>query len=529
MNAILTMAIVVYVALIALLTALPARKRHWSMVLLRTGVIGASAIVSVPLSKLIADEIGQRLYGVVEPRLPADLQTFMGEVPLVAESAQLIVSLLIAPLLFLVLFLVLRAVLCLIVWIVERVVPALRERSLRNSAIAVPIGAVNGILVALVTLITLCGYVALSTDAISLLGDQAEPLQEEILAPAPEHIRVDALSYEIETPETTEDIQVVLDVSEEIGDNPLISVLNTVGTPLFHEMTSGTLEDGSIEFVLAEELPHLTESAGQLVDALERFEDEDVTKEDTEALMSAVQNLLSSDWVAEVAADSVSFIAETWQDGEAFMGMEAPQVGGMLQPVLDTALTVLSTESAENLRADVETVLTVMSDLMAAGLLSDDPDYQSMLEELGKDGLISRLMETLNANPHMAPLAEELKAVSVKIVSSVLGETLKNTEEYDPLIENVAGQLTDVIHMSKEERDPIVRDAVKSAFEEYGVTVPEDVAVEFSEKALAEVGEDGTVDADELKQYLIDNIDEGMELGDDIFGDEDIDIPDIGL
>ncbi len=530
MYAIIPIVILVYVALIALFTALPARKRHWSMVLARTGIVIVSVIASVPLSKLIAAKIGHWLYGVVEPEMPTDLQTFMGEVPLVAESAELIVSLLLAPILFLVLFLVIRAILSLVAWIIERVVPALHHRSLKNTAIAMPIGAVNGVLVALVTLIPICGYVALTTSAISMMTDKEVPLSEEIMAPAPEHVRVEQLSDDAALPTDDDSFEIFVDAAEKTGSNPVITVLNTVGSPLFNWMTSGTLDDGNIEFTLAEELPHLTKSAGQLADAVALFEDKDITQEDTDALIAAVETLLSSDWVAEVAADSISFIAETWKDGKSFMDMEPPEVGTMLQPIMDTALTVLSTESVETLRTDVNTVLNVMVDLMAVGFLSDEPDYDKLLEELGKDGFISDLMATLNANPHMAPLAEEVKAVSVKVVSSVLGETLKNTDEYDPLIADVAAQLNDVLHLTVEEREPIIRDAIKTAFAEHGVNVPEDVAVEFSEKAITEVGADGAVESEELKQYLIDNIDEGMGLTDgEINGEEDIIIPDLGF
>lgn len=530
MYAIITAVIVLYVALIALLTALPARKRHWSMVLARTVIVIASAIASIPLAKLIAAKIGHWLYGVIEPGMSADLHDFLGEVPLVAESAQLIVSLLLTPVLFLVLFLVIRGLLDLIVWIVERVVPVLRHRSLKNTAIAVPIGAVNGVLVALVTLIPLCGYIAMGSSALSvyhLFGEQGSPLpQEEVMAPSPDHIRVESLSAEA----SMDDQDALIDTMENIGDSTVIKVMNTIGLPLFEEMTSGTLDNGRIEFSLSKELPHLIDSTVQLSAATVLITDDDITQEDTDALVAAVETLLSSDWVAEVAADSISFIAETWQEGKPFMGMAPPEVGDMLQPIMDTALTVLSTESADTLRTDVETVLNVMTDLMAIGFLSDEPDYDKLLEELGKDGFISDLMATLNANPHMAPLAEEVKTVSVKVVSSVLGETLKNTDEYDPLIEAVAGQLNDVIHLTAEEREPVVREAIKTAFAEYGVNVPEDVAVEFSEKAITEVGADGVVDSEELKQYLIDNIDEGLGLADGVIdGGEDINIPDLGF
>lgn len=526
MNALVTIVLLIYIALLALFTALPARKRHWSMVLVRTGIIIVSVVAAVPLSKLIASAIGEELYAFIEPGMRGDLRAFMNDVPLVGESFQLIVSLFLAPILFLLIFVLIRAIMGLAVWIVERCIPDLRETGKVNTAIAMPIGAVNGILVALVTLIPICGYVSLVNSAISAYTAVSEdaPAAQEVIADRP----VYAVLSDSAVPAQDSELDGILHTAQDLTSGGMLNVMNTIGSPLFNWMTSGTLDDGNIKFTLAEELPHLTESAAQLAEAAAGFEDEDISPEDVDALVDAVNTLLSSDWVAEVAADSISSIAGTWQEGESFMGIKPPEVGAILQPVMDTALTVLSTESVETLRSDVETVLHVMTDLMAAGFLTEEPDYEKLLEELGKDGFISNLMATLNANPHMAPLAEEVKTVSVKVVSSVLGETLKNTDEYDPLIDNVAAQLNDVILMTAEEREPIVREVIKTAFEDYGVNVPEDVALEFSEKAIAEVGADGVVESDELKQYLIDNIDEGMGLADGIIdGGEDINIPDL--
>ncbi len=531
MSALITIVLIIYIALLALFTALPARKRHWSMVLVRTGIIIVAVIAAVPLSKLVASAIGEKLYELIEPSITGDLAKFMGDVPLVAESFQLIVSLFIAPLMFLLIFAVIRGLMGLSVWIVERCIPDLRETSTVNTAIAMPIGAVNGILVALVTLIPICGYVALANSAVTAftaVSGDGSLAQEEIAAPSVQG-RYEFLSENFVQNQDPA-LEDAMNMAEELTSGGMIDVMNTIGTPLFNWMTSGTLDDGNIKFTLAEELPHLTESAAQLAEATAGMEDEDISPEDVEALVGAVNNLLSSDWVAEIAADSISCIASTWQEGESFMGIEPPEVGSILQPIMDTALTVLSTESAETLRTDVDTVLHVMADLMSVGFLTDDPDYDKLMEELGKDGFISGLMAKLSENPHMAPLAEEVKTVSVKVVSSVLGETLKNTTEYDPLIETVAGQLNDVLEMSKEEREPIIREAVKAAFVEYGVPLSEDLAVEFSEKALAEVGADGEIHADELKQYLIDHVDEGMGLADGVInGGEDINIPDLGI
>ena len=225
---ILTAVLALYVVLLGLFTALPARKRHWSMALVRTGIVIVSAVVAVPISQMVAEGLSGVLYGYIEPELNADLRAFIGEVPLVAESAQLIVSLLIAPLLFLLIFILLRAFLSLVLWIVERCIPALRAKGLRNTAIAMPIGAVNGILVALVTLIPLCGYVTLATktiDAFDGMMATDAPAQEEAVAREDGSPSYDALAVSAVVEEPMED---VMDISSHIGADPMIRATNVL-------------------------------------------------------------------------------------------------------------------------------------------------------------------------------------------------------------------------------------------------------------------------------------------------------------
>ncbi len=524
----ITLGLVLYVAIIGLLTALPARKRHWIMAVVRTGIIAISAIVSVPLSKFISSKISNAIWGLVEPRLGDDLQKFMGDVPLVDESVRLIASLLIAPLIFIVLFLLFRGILGIVAIIVERVVPPLRKRGLRNTAVAMPIGAVNGILVAIITLVPLCGYVSLAAGMANAFDSKPtadnEAAQEEIVGEMPDY---DALmspthaSTEVLADSSELDgLNEVLDIVGEVGSDPVIKAMDAIGKPLFKWMTSGKLDNGKIPFSLTTDLPHLTKSAGELVDLMENQKDKDFSTEDKDALIHAMHTLLESDWVASVMAESISNITDTWLEGEAFMGIAPPNVGSLLQPSLDIALKVLSTEDADTLRRDMDTIMEVLTELMTAGFLTDTPDYEQLMTALGENGLLGELMTTLGENAHMAPLASELKSLSVRLVSSVMGDTLKNSTEYDPLIEEVAQELTGILDLPEEERKKVIQQSVKQAFADYDIAVPEDVVLELSEQAITELGGDGEIGSEELKNFLIDHIDEGADITDDVIGDD---------
>ncbi|MBE6558922.1 MAG: hypothetical protein E7661_07975 [Ruminococcaceae bacterium] len=566
-SGVITTVILIYVLLSALLTALPTRKRHWMMALVRTGIIILSAVIAVPLSKTVGGVLGATLLDLLESSLPSDIIAFMEEVSLIGDSFELMIALLAAPLIFIVLFLVIRLFFSVVAWIVERVVPGLRDRSTRNTLIAMPIGAVNGILVALITLIPLCGYLTLATDTVEALNsiaaadevaEEREEKYEEydkyMSAPGFEQLAFGDIESETKygndydknddknddkdrDDDSDEEMDELIEAFEDIAANPAINTVNVVGAPLFDWMTTGTLKSGDVKitFSFNDELPHIGSAIGEMMDAAERLEDGEVSEKDKKVLTGALEHLLESDWIAMVVADSLGYMSDCWLAGESFLSVNPPRLNDMLQPVMNTALEVLSTESPETLREDVITVTDILTDLMIAGFLEGNVDYEKMLAALGNDGLLNDLLKTLEENEHMAPLADELRTLSVRVVSSVLGDTLKNTDEYDGLIDDMANELNDVLDLSPKKRKEVIAVSVKDAFANYDVDLPEDVAIEMSEKAIEELGKDGVIESDELKDYLVNNIDDGLgyvedetinEGIDDFFGegglDEDI-------
>lgn len=525
-QAILSAIMVVYILLLGFLTALFARKHHWVIALIRTGVIIVSVVISVPISQAIAGALGGLISPLFEGILGGVLGDFgdlMTHIPVLEQSLHLAMSLMIVPVIFGVVFLVLRAILSLVVRIVSKFVPFFKKKGLKNTAIAIPVGALNGVLIAMVTLVPLCGYFMMVSSFTSMMGLSAEeqaPTQE-VVAYMP--------SYEVleQTQEAQTEGEELVDGMASLNNmanSPLIKVVNTLGMPLFDWMTTGTVEGGAgdVSFSLRKDIPHLTNSLGELSDAMTLIQDQNVTDEDKQALTDAVDNMLSSDWVAEVMAQAISHMATQWKNGESFMGQEAPDMGEMMKPIMDKTWEILSTENGANLRQDLGTVTNVLADLMSLGFLGDGADKEQLMSQLGKDSALSHMLQELGDNPHMAVLADEIRALGVRLASSVMGDALLNSDQYDGMMENIATSLNDVLDVPAEERKAVVQTAVKDAFAEHEIDIPEDVAVEMSEKAIADLGEDGEITGDELKNYFVEHMDEGMGAIGDI---GDIDLP----
>lgn len=560
----ITAVLILYVLLMGFLTAFPARKHYWVMALIRTGIIAVSAVISVPVSKAIAGALSGSLSSVFDGLFSGEIGELVEHAPILKDSVSLMVTLMIAPIIFLFLFLILRGILGIAALIVEKTVPYFKERHPKkgdkkdpnNTAIAVPVGAFNGVLFALITLIPLCGYVGLISSFMGLadLGE-SDPADDNgaYVAGVPS---VDYLSdmgiydpnedgnYKSEDDgiykpdedgnyksddegryDANEDEEDgMMATFQEILDNPMIGAVNVVGNPLFDWMTTGKVEGstGDVKFSLKNDLSHLVESLDGFVKAIELTEDGDMTAEDQQAMMDAVDFLMESDWVAEVMAQTLGYMANQWQNGQSALGIDAPSVDGALKPVMDKMWEILATENKETIREDLRTLTVVLGDLMSLGNAGVDGDQQAMLDKLGgENSVFTHMMQTLDGNEHMKPLADELRAASLRLVSQAMGDALKNTDQYDGVISNVATVLNDVANMPAEERKETLRTEVKRAFAEQDIDVPEDVAVELSEKAIADLTADGQeITEESLKNYFIENMDESLDaVGGAVDGD----------
>ena len=525
---IITLVMIAYVLLLGLFTALPARKHHWIMALVRTGIIVVSVIIAVPVSKVIAGAVSGTLAPMFDGLLSGDIGELVEHAPILKESVELMVALIIAPLVFLVLFIVIRGVLAIAALIVEKTVPYFKERNPKkgtkkdphNTAIAMPVGAFNGILVALVTLIPLCGYIGLVSGFMSLLdmgNTQSAPESSvSVVAPSVEYLASETTADFTQQRAPAEEEDEMMATVKEVLENPMIGAVNTVGRPVFNWMTSGKVHGttGDVDFSLSKDLPHLAQSLTGFVDAMALTEDGNMTEEDKKALLDAVDFLMESDWVAEVMAQTIGYMATQWKQGETVMGIAAPDIGDdMVQPMMNKMWDILATESKETIREDLETLTIVLSDLMSLGFATADGDNQAVITQLagGENSTLSHMIQTLEANAHMAPLVDEIRALSLRLVSRTMGDALKNTDQYDEVISNVAEVFNDVANMPAEQRQEVLKTKVKEAFATQEIDVPEDLAVELSEKAIADLSANGEPITDEaLKNYFIDHMDENV-------------------
>lgn len=487
-----------YMAGVITIGVFAAKKKSWIMASVRVGVTVLSAILAIFVCKLLAGLITDKIYGLVLPLLGDTVGGFMTAVPISAEGLRTIVSLMIAPLLYLLVFVLIRLLLMIAVWIVEKCVSALEN--FKDIRISMPVGGLNGLLIAMVTLVPLCGFLSFGGHLLNTVveSDMCETalVQEMIMEP---------LNMEEEA---------IADLAHTLESNAAVVVVHkTIGKPIFHALTTSKLDADTthgqkVKINLDSEFCGLIKTAGYALEAMDSFGKDDYTEEDKEILFATADSFFESDWIRMVAADTLATMSSHWLEGEEFMGIARPSMDATLDPTFKCILTILSTENGETLEEDIHVLLDVIGDFLVYDLLAEDADYGELVKKLGSSGILTDLMAKLQANERLAVLAGELKSLSIRLVTNMLGVEQLKEGQYAEMMGDVAGTLTDTLDMSKEERDALVVESVQDAFANEGYEVPAEVVVELTDKIVADLGSDGQITGDELTDYLVNHSDE---------------------
>ncbi len=501
---IFTAIIALYALVLAIVGLCKAGKRSWIMAVVRIGVTVAAALVAVPLTRTVAAYAADLGYDFLLPLLGESIRGFLTSAPVGAEGMRVLAALIASPALYCLVFLLVRWLLSIVVWIVERAIPVLRKKSLR--ALSMPLGAVNGLLVAVVTLIPLCGYLMLSAHVLDAAvdSDMAETavVRENLLD------RLHMSEDELEA------------VAAGIETHPVISVVyDTVGESVCTALTTARLDATAthgkvVEMNLEQELCGLMRMAGHVAGVMDSLEKEDYTAEDKALLVATADSLLASEWLQMLATDSLVAMSESWLAGESFAGLECPQTDAAITPTLEHILELLAAETGDTLAEDIHVLVDVVGDFLVNDLLveAERADYTELVRKMGTSGLLGEMLVKLEQNERMHALAAELKALSIRLVTNMLGVDMLKSGEYAELMGTVAGTLTDVLEMSAEERETVIKDTVKSAFDEQGYDVPDEMVVEMSDRIIEDLGADGEITPDELTEYMVNHADEGAEL-----------------
>ncbi len=495
-------------ALMILINLLLARRRSWILAVIRLGMTVLAAIISVPASKIVAIKLTDFAYNQLIPSLSQEVQDVITAASVGEEGLKVLASLLIAPLIFLFVFILLRLVFTIIGCIVVACVPVLKERSL--SSVSMPVGAVNGLLITMIVFVPLCGFLAFGGHILNTASTTVQTTN----SPA-----IDEMLTEMDI-----DHVELAELGESLEKNPAVMVIHsTVGRPIFDSLTTGQTDSTkthgtSIQLNLEKEVGGLLNTAILLIDAADSLKHEDYTEADKNKLFAVEESLFDSEWRTMLMSDALNAAADSWLDNKPFAGKDRPSVDATIDPTLIVIFEIFSEEDYKTLEEDLRVLIDVVGDLLMCDLLASDIDPQEMIRTLSEKQILDKALSKLKANARLAPLATELKTMSVRLVTDMLGLEELKSGEHAELMNNVADELTKVSHMSPEERHEIISESLNDVFAQSGIDVPKDVAIELSDKMIDDLtAEGGEITGERLTDYLVDHAaDVGELLPDEI-------------
>ena len=383
-------------------------------------------------------------------------------------------TMLIAPIFFTACYAVLSIIFAIVVAILVKLVPPFgKPGAVLNRLGGVGVGLVCGILVSVLLMMPIVGMLGAvaAVDMQQLTGDSGE---------------------NSETAELVEGIN-------GITAHPVVTVLDKMGGSALYDFFASAKFEG--------ERVYLREDLGVILGMLENVKtlngnvaDYDDTQ--ISALRSVVSEMDKSPLLANTVAGVFSTASQKWLAGETFIGMAKFSAGELFDPVIDELLSVMSTSDTSTIAADLNTMIDIFAIVIDSGILKEGGDYEAMLQKLG-DGVISDLLLTIHENERMAPLADEVTALSIRALASSIGLPEDADEQYDQLMTDIAGILQSTSDMSEEERAVAVNESLTKTLDDYGVEVKGEAAENVTESILADLGDLEQVEASDVEEFFI--------------------------
>ncbi|MBQ8407819.1 MAG: hypothetical protein IJY39_03045 [Clostridia bacterium] len=379
-------------------------------------------------------------------------------------------AMLIAPIFFTLVYAVLSIVVAIIVAIVIKFVPPFKKPgAVLNRLGGMGVGVVCGVLVAVILL----------TPVVGMIGAISN-LDEEQLA------------------SLTGDEAVAETITDTVN-GPVVNTLTVMGCGMLYDLFASAEFEGD-KVYLREDLAVII----GMTDDLQTLQGDVADYDDTQinALKSIISEMDKSPLLKNTVAGMLATASQKWLAGEDFIGIAKFTAGDLVDPVIDGLLEVMSTTDKNTVAADLGTMIDVFAIIIDSGILKEGGDYQSVLTKLG-GGVISDLLVAINQNERMHPLSDEIMTLSVRALASTIGIPESADEQYDMLMNDIAGILDSTAGMSEEERASAVQSELSVALDEYGVDISDESVQNVTESVLADLGDLDSVTASDVEEFFI--------------------------
>ena len=474
----------IIIGIVLVLTAIGAflgLARRWKKALLRFGFVVVELVSAILLSAKISSCIP-----------PEAIIDFLNGIdPLIGDLITNVPSLLalafglVRPIFFIAAFIVLSLV-SLILYFICSLFLSYKPNEKDYPMAGMLIGAVQGLLVALVLVSPVIGYISLADQAVasykSVAGEEVPrklaTIHEKYVKPVKNH--------------------------------PFVGLASTVTEPIFNAVVSFDIGDEA--FKPSDEL-HILLAGYKNVRVLSAQSPEKYGAAEKAAIKNIAALFDDSVLVSNIGAEVLSAMATKWQAGESFIGIEPLDAGDDFAVIIDSLYTIFSTSTAETLRQDMVTIgdfLILMVDYKVTDLLGGDGDVLAKITTVNPSTnktFIKAAIELLDTNPHMALLRTSFTKLGANLLGNQLGSSAEIRENYGDMVTNVVDILKSTEGATNEAKIEALTPTIKEELLKNDIDLSAEVVDEASRFLLEELEKDNIVIEDMTEEDIYNILD----------------------
>ncbi len=314
------------------------------------------------------------------------------------------------PIVFMVVFLALTIVTYFIYFIVTLFFRRPKKRQRKLGAL---LGAIQGLVVAVLILAAPFGYLSLAANTMDKM--------------------IDAL------PEGDESMAELVEANEEIiqpiAKSPAIAGVSFVTKPVFSYLMSFRVDGVSVS--IPKEIAVILKAADSLGDLTGGEGGEEPSTTDTLEAIKGIGGMLGeSDLFPVLVSEFLSAAGEAWDNGEAFIGVEKPDLGEEMAPVLEPLFAKFAEATPETVGGFFTAFTSLIdylgsakdteTDLGLIDLLSDETEagQEALMRILTKEGFLEGMIDILNSNTWTATIVTGLETMVQDMLNDMVKETV---------------------------------------------------------------------------------------------------------
>ena len=493
-----------FVGVLALIGALKGLSRGISRQIVRTLTVIAAAVISFILAKscytLMAD--------FFDGKTTEDILLLLTEKGILSEGQDLSViknidlkviqllltlplAVILMPLVFVICFIVTSGLLLIVHWILSAIF-GFKKR--RNNAVTrllgMGLGLIQGVLVAAIILMPIAGIGNSVSESVEILkqeaaGDESQP----------------------------EIVELYDTYVKEIVEDPIVTAVGKCGGNLLYKGIATVEIDGK-DSDMTKLLPDITVIVSKGIE-VGGADFTNLTPENEQTVNEILDVLEGSEYLSQIVAGAMRSVANAYSSGSISLPLEPP-----FDSFVDSAISIFETTDTTNLHTDLDTISEVLFILSRDGVLSAvNSGSDALLDVFTKkdaDGntTVKRIIDTINKNERIKPLISLVTKLSVSVMADQMGMDEGTADAY----ENIKTGLNEKVmkvnkddYATKEEYVDAVADSLRDTLNESDIQLDKEIVDNMAEYIADNYSDKDEISDDEINDILLSYYDAYLE------------------